>query len=414
MLFQPHFIFNCLVILLLIDFVFNKYLSNLNLKSFKKDLPEELKDVFSKEKYVEARRYFIENQKFGNVSSTFSLILMLLMLCFNGFAIVDNFARSLSQNEVLVSLIFFGILGISSDFLNLPFECYDTFVIEKKYGFNKTKISTFILDKIKGYALMLIFGGGLGYLIISIYHQTGENFWWITWLIVSGFSILMAAFYTNLILPIFNKLTPMEENELKIKIKNYAQKVDFKLDNIFILDGSKRSTKSNAFFTGFGPVKKIVLYDTLIEQQNHEEITAVLAHEVGHYKKKHIQQSIIISIFSTGITLFLLSVFLKYPIFSLALGIEKHSFHIGILVFGMLFSPISFLTEIFSSYLSRKNEYEADKFATETYDGEALISALKKLSVENLSHPTPHPLVVKLSYSHPTILQRIERIRKVF
>lgn len=408
---HPDFIFNCIVGLLIFDFVINKYLGYLNKKSFKEKMPHELNDIFTEEKYNKARSYYIENHKFEALNSTFSLVLMLLMLNVKGFAFVDGFARSFTQNEVLVSLLFFGILGIASDLLNFPFEWYDTFVIEKKYGFNKTTLSTFVLDKIKAYALMLVLGGGLGYLIISIYNQTGENFWWITWLIVSGFSILMAAFYTNLILPIFNKLTPMEENSLKAKIKEYAEKVDFKLDNIFVLDGSKRSTKSNAFFTGFGAVKKIVLYDTLIEQQNENEITAVLAHEVGHYKKKHIQQSIIISVITTGITLYLLAIFLKYPIFSEALGVEKHSFHIGILVFGMLFSPISFLTEIFSSYLSRKNEYEADKYASETYDGEALVSALKKLSVENLSHPTPHPLVVKLSYSHPTVLQRIEAIR---
>jgi STE24 endopeptidase len=300
----------------------------------------------------------------------------------------------------------------ASDILHTPFEVYDTFVIEQKFGFNKTTVKTFILDKLKGWLLGAIIGGGLLAVIILIWQKTQMLFWIYAWLVVSAFSVFMVLFYSNLIVPFFNKQTPLQEGELRDAIQQFAGKVGFKLDNIFVIDGSKRSTKANAYFTGFGAKKRIVLYDTLINEMETDEIVAVLAHEIGHYKKKHVLQGLVISLLQTGVLLFVFSLFVGSPVLSKSLGVENPNFHIGLVAFGILYTPFSFVLDIFMNLLSRKNEYQADAFAAQNFNPGSLASALKKLSVKNLSNLTPHPLYVFFHYSHPTLLQRLEHLNK--
>jgi STE24 endopeptidase len=298
------------------------------------------------------------------------------------------------------------------DLLNTPFEIYDTFVIEEKFGFNKTTVRTFILDKIKGWLLSAIIGGGLMAVIIWFYLKTTDDFWLYAWALISAFSIFMSMFYSNLIVPLFNKQTPLEEGELRDEITEFSKKAGFRLKNIYVIDGSKRSTKANAYFTGLGYKKRIVLFDTLIQDLKKNEIVAVLAHEIGHYKKKHTLTGLIISFIHTGLILFVLSLFIGSPVLSEALGTGQPSFHIGLIAFGVLYSPISTILGLGMNEMSRRHEYQADRYAGERYEPGSLIAALKRLSGKNLSNLTPHPLYVFFHYSHPTLLQRIRALMK--
>jgi STE24 endopeptidase len=404
-------VFYIIILIIILDFILERWLDHLNAKNRSAQLPEELKGVYDEEKYKKSVEYDKVNSKFAGITSTLNFVLIILMLVFGGFAMVDHWAGSFSANPVFKALIFFAILGIASDILHTPFSLYDTFVIEEKFGFNKTTIKTYILDKIKGWILTLIIGGGLGYLILWFYYKTTDMFWIYGWVITTGFLIFLVMFYSNLIVPLFNKQTLLEDGELKDAIKQFAGKVGFKLDNIYKIDGSKRSTKANAYFTGLGAKKRIVLYDTLIKELNPDEIVAVLAHEIGHYKRKHTLQGMIISILQAGLTFYLLSVFLKYPALSQALGVNQPSFHIGIIAFGVLYTPFSMIIGLAMNVLSRINEYQADKFTKDNFKAEHLISSLKKLSVNNLSNLTPHPVYVFFHYSHPTLLQRTRALK---
>ncbi len=398
--------------ILIADFLFEKYLDYLNTTRWSDTLPPVLAGIYDEEKYKKQQAYERENHRFGMISGTFSFVVTLAMFLFAGFAFVDSLAWGITANAILAALFFFGIIMFASDILHTPFEVYDTFVIEEKFGFNKTTVKTFILDKLKGWLLGAVIGGGLIAVIILIWQKTQMLFWIYAWMVVSAFSIFMVLFYSNLIVPLFNKQTPLKEGELKDAIHRFATKVGFKLDNIFVIDGSKRSTKANAYFTGFGAKKRIVLYDTLINEMETDEIVAVLAHEIGHYKKKHVLQGLIISLFQTGILLFVFSLFVGSPVLSKALGVENPNFHIGLVAFGILYTPFSFVLGIFMNLLSRKNEYQADAFAAQHFNPGSLASALKKLSVKNLSNLTPHPLYVFFHYSHPTLLQRLEHLKK--
>jgi STE24 endopeptidase len=405
-------IFWIIIAIIVLDFIFENYLDYLNTTRMSKKLPDEVKDIYDEEKYKKQQAYQKENQRFGMIAGTFSFVLILVMFLFYGFAYVDSLVWGITSNSILAALLFFGILMFASDILNIPFSIYDTFVIEEKYGFNKTTPKTFVFDKIKGWLLGAIIGGGLLALVIFIYQKTQNMFWIYAWLVVAVFSIFMSMFYSNLIVPLFNKQTPLEEGELRSSIEEFAQKVGFKLDNIFVIDGSKRSAKANAYFTGLGSKKRIVLYDTLINDMETDELVAVLAHEIGHYKKNHIIQGLLISLIQTGIVLFIFSLLIDSPLLSKALGVEEPNFHIGLIAFGILYSPVSFVLGIFMNMLSRKNEYQADAFAAENYKPEALASALKKLSVKNLSNLTPHPKYVFFNYSHPPLLQRLRYLKK--
>ena len=404
-------IFWIIIGILVVDFAVERFLDYLNTTRWSDMLPAELKDIYDEEKYRQQQTYSKTNHRFGMLASSFSFVLLLLMFFFQGFALVNNWALAVTNSPVWSALIFFGILLLASDILTTPFSLYDTFVIEEKFGFNKTTIKTYLLDKLKGWLLGALIGGGLLALIIVIYLKTGVWFWLYVWLVVSGFSIFMAMFYSSLIVPLFNKQSPLEDGELKQAIRDFSAKVGFKLDNIYVIDGSKRSTKANAYFTGLGSKKRIVLYDTLINDMEVPELVAVLAHEIGHYKKKHIIISLLLGILQTGIMLYLFSLFIGSPELSAALGVDQPSFHIGLIAFGILYSPLSSLTGIGMNVFSRRNEYQADAFAAEHYDGESLATALKKLSVKNLSNLRPHPAYVFVHYSHPTLLQRLDALK---
>ena len=404
-------LFHIIVGLVIADFIFERMLEYLNSTQWSDQLPEEVKGIYDDEKYRQQQAYEKVNFRFSAVSSTFSFILLLLMFLFSGFAWVNDLALSVSANAILSALVFFGILMFASDLLTTPFSVYDTFVIEEKFGFNKTTVKTFILDKVKGWLLGAIIGGGLLALIIYIYQLTTANFWIYAWMVISVFSIFMVLFYSNLIVPLFNKQTPLPEGELKTAIEKFASKVGFKLDNIYVIDGSKRSTKANAYFTGLGAKKRIVLYDTLINDLTTNELVAVLAHEIGHYKKHHVLWSLLLGILQTGIVLFIFSLFVGSPELSAALGVAEPSFHIGLIAFGVLYSPISMVTGLAMNIFSRKNEYQADAFAANFFDKKELASALKKLSVKNLSNLRPHPAYVFFHYSHPTLLQRLKALK---
>jgi len=404
-------LFYIIIGIIFINFISDKVLGALNAKHFNDTLPKELEDVYDKKEYEKSQSYKATNYKFSNITSIFSLILTLAFFYFDGFEYVDNIARSYSSNNTIIALIFFGIIMLGSDLLTTPFSYYKTFVIEENFGFNKTSMNTFILDKIKGWLMLIIVGTGILSLILWFYEVTGTNFWLYTWALVTIFSVFMNMFYSKLVVPLFNKQVPLECGDLRDKIAAYAATVGFKLNKIFVIDGSKRSTKANAYFSGFGSEKRVTLYDTLIKDLDEEEIVAVLAHEIGHYKRKHIIFNLLASISLTGFTLYILSILVSNPLLSNALGVEIASFHIGLIAFGLLYSPISEITSLIMNILSRKFEYQADNYAKNTYASEPLISSLKKLSKNSLSNLTPHPAYVFMHYSHPTLQERIKNLR---
>jgi STE24 endopeptidase len=405
-------LFFVILVIIVADFFLDRYVDYLNTTRWSDKLPDEVRGIYDEEKYARQQAYQRENYRFGLISSGLNFILVMVMLLFFGFAFVNNLAGSVNTHPVWWALLFFGILMLAAEIINLPFGIYETFVIEEKYGFNKTTAKTFIMDKIKGWLLSALIGGGLLALVIWIYRSTGSWFWLIAWGVLSLFSLFMAIFYSNLIVPLFNKQTPLGDGELRTAISEFADKAGFRLDNIFVIDGSKRSTKANAYFTGLGAKKRIVLYDTLIEEMTTPEIVAVLAHEIGHYRKKHVTQGLILGLAQTGILLFLFSIFIESPAISNALGVEEPNFHIGMIAFSILYSPVSMVTGLGLNMLSRRNEFQADAFAAINYEPDPLISALKKLSVKNLSNLTPHPVYVFFNYSHPPLLQRIEHLHK--
>lgn len=403
-------VFFLILIIPVTGFILERYLEYLNSGMWSERLPEKLKGICDEEEYRKTQLYQKENKKLSFVSSSFNLAIILGMIIAGGFAFVDGLAGSVSENAVVISLIFFGIIGLASDLINIPFSLYDTFVIEKKYGFNRMSLSTFITDHIKSWLIALLVGAPVLGLITWFYYKTGHFFWLWAWGLITAFSIFMNLFYSELIVPLFNKQIPLEEGGLRKKIESFALKTGFKLKNIFVIDGSKRSTKANAYFSGFGPKRRIVLYDTLLKEMSEDEIVAVLAHEIGHYRKKHVLMTMLFSFLLTGLMLFLFSLVVNNPSLSVALGAESPSFHLGLIVFGILYSPLSLLIGLVSNYISRKNEFEADRFVKEHYKAEYLSSSLKKLSVKNLSNMMPHPAYVFFHYSHPPLLKRLEQL----
>jgi STE24 endopeptidase len=403
-------IFFLILIIPVTGFVIERYLDYLNTTMWSDTLPPKLKGICDEEEYRKTQLYQKDNKKLSFWSSLFNLAIILIMIVIGGFSLLDGWARTFSLNMVIISLLFFGIIGFASDLINIPFSCYDTFVIEKKYGFNNMTIRTFITDHIKSWFIALLVGAPVLGLITWFYYKTGKNFWLYAWGLITIFSVFINFFYSELIVPLFNKQTPLQEGSLRTLIETFAQKAGFKLKNIYIIDGSKRSTKENAYFSGFGPKKRIVLYDTLLKELTEEEIVAVLAHEIGHYKKKHVFLSLVLSVVLTGLMLFLFSLIVNNPQLSLAMGSKNPSFHLGLIAFGILYSPLSLLIGLFANYISRKNEFAADRYAKENFSSEVLGEALKKLSVKNLSNMLPHPAYVFFHYSHPPLLQRLEKL----
>jgi STE24 endopeptidase len=394
------------------SFIWTQVLAYLNRKRMSSLIPEELKGIYPPEKYAQQQEYQRTNSRFGLISGGFSFLLMLAVLLSGFLGWFDNYLREYTDHFLFLPLLFFGILMIVNEIISLPFDWYATFTIEERFGFNKSTRQLFFTDCLKDIALNVLLGGIVLSAILFIYHYTLTMFWLYAWIVVSGFSLLMTFFYSEWIVPLFNKQTPLEQGELRDAIETFAQKAGFRLSNIFVMDGSKRTTKANAYFTGFGKKKRIVLFDTLMNDLETEEIVAVLAHEIGHYKKKHIIYSLLLSALTTGATFYILSLFLGNVQLAEALGGKTASFHLGIIGFAFLFTPISEVMGLALNHFSRKNEYEADNFTAQFGLGEALLSALKKISVQSLSNLNPHPLVVFWYYSHPTLLQRIKKIKQ--
>jgi STE24 endopeptidase len=401
-----------ILVIISLEFLFSKLLEYLNLKSLKDLLPARLIGIYDEEKYRKSIGYNRANARFSILTSTLSFIVVFILIISGSFGELDQWLRGIIHNEIILGLVFFGCLGLVSDLLMIPFDLYDTFVIEEKYGFNKTTPRTYIMDKLKGYILSAIIGGGILGLLLFLIIKMGPSFWIYFWLSFAAFMLFMNMFYTTLILPLFNKLTPLAEGELREKINSYSEKVKFPLDNIFVIDGSKRSTKSNAFFSGIGKKKKIILYDTLIQNHTAEELIAVLAHEVGHFKKKHILWGYALSLLQTGVLLYIMSFVLFFPELSASFGAKINGIHLNLLAFVILVSPLNHILGIVMNVFSRKNEYEADVFAAQTFSSLPLQDALKKLSVNNLGNLTPHPLIVFFNYSHPPLLARLEALAK--
>ena len=398
--------------LVIFNYLFSTVLDFINGKNWRTEIPPVMKDFYPEDKYLKAKNYSKEKGKVSLISSTLSTLITLLFLVFDGYGWLDNFISLYYDIPFLKSGIFFLVLFILSDFISIPFSCYNTFVIEEKYGFNKTTVKTFVLDKIKGYLLTLIIGGILLFGAIYIVSLLENGFWVWLWVSLSFILLLVNMFYADLIVPIFNKLTPLENGSLRKKIESYTNKVGYSLKNIYIIDGSKRSSKANAFFSGLGPRKTIALYDTLVEKHTEEELVAVLAHEVGHYKKKHVITSLFLTIFQLGLMCFLLETCLKVGEISQALGGKEMVFHLGLVAFGILYSPVGTILSILMNINSRKNEFEADHYAKTTYSGAALELALKKLSVDSLSNLYPHPFYTFIHYSHPPLLKRLSALNE--
>jgi STE24 endopeptidase len=403
-------LFLIIVGIVVFNYLFSRILEYLNSRMYGDPVPEGLEDVYKAEEYRKSMDYKKVNYRFAILTGTFSFALILAMFLFGGFAFTDNLVRQITEHPILIALLFFGMLMFASDLLTTPFSIWDTFVIEEKFGFNKTTPKTFVMDKLKGWMLGALIGGGILAAIIWFYTLTGKNFWIYAWILVSAFSIFMYMFYSTLIVPLFNKQTPLEDGELREAITQFSTKSGFNLANIFVIDGSKRSTKANAYFSGLGAKKRIVLYDTLINDLEIDEIVGVLAHEIGHYKKKHTLTGVIISILQTGAILFILSLLVGSPMLSEALGASVPSFHIGLIAFSILYSPLSMILGIGGNILSRKNEYQADRYAGEMHNPAALVNALKGLSRKNLSNLTPHPAYVFFHYSHPPLYQRVKAL----
>ncbi|MCI5134100.1 MAG: M48 family peptidase [Candidatus Electrothrix sp. AW2] len=389
--------------------------SFLELRSLQPELPTEFRDVYEKEKYRKSQEYTKVTTGFSLIQETVTLLLTLIFILAGGFNAVDLLARSVGWGSISTGLLFTGILVLLSFVLGLPFSIYSTFVIEERFGFNKTTGKTFILDLLKGVVLAVLIGGPLLAAVLCFFEITGSMAWLYCWLAVTLFTFVLQFLAPVVIMPLFNKFTPLEDGELKEGITEYAAQQDFAIQGIYTMDGSKRSTRLNAFFTGFGRFRRIVFFDTLVEKLQPKEIIAVLAHEMGHFKKKHILKMMAASVVQTGLMFFILSLFLGNEQLFAAFAMEHISVYAGLIFFGFLYAPVSMLLGIFFHIYSRKNEYEADAWAVQTTDdqGEGLINGLKKLSVHNLSNLTPHPLNVFIHYSHPPVLQRIKAIRQL-
>ncbi|MEI6754180.1 MAG: M48 family metallopeptidase [Paludibacter sp.] len=403
-------LFILILVILTADFILERYLAFLNIKESGKKLPALLRDIYDPEKYSKQQEYFRTNSRFGMLTSSFSFVITLVMFAFGGFAWVDGLVHQFVDSPIWTPILFFGILFIANDLISIPFEWYDTFVIEERFGFNKVTPKLFVLDKLKGYGMTIVLGGGILFVVIWIYTLTPDYFWLLAWAVVTGFSLFMTMFYSQIIVPLFNKQTPLAEGELRTEIEKFAAKTNFNLDNIFVIDGSKRSTKANAYFSGLGAKKRIVLYDTLMDKMTTDEIVSVLAHEVGHYKHKHTLINFLISMPTTLLLFFVFGLILQSDVLAQALGGTHASFHLNALAFSILYSPFSLVLDIVTNVLSRRFEYQADKFASSHGYGSQLISGLKKLSATSLSNLMPHPLYVFFHYSHPTLYQRMNKI----
>ena len=393
------------------EYVISSVSSFLDLGNINPDIPDHFKKAYDKNKYAKSQEYLKTKTKFILVSSTFSIVLIFLVIHLGIFGVLNEFVNLQTNHFILQGLLFISIIYIFQDIISLPFSLYSTFVIEEKFGFNKTTVGLFISDKIKGYAIFIVMGSIIITPILYLFHEY-ENFGWlIAWSLLTLFMIAVQPLFVHVISPMFNKFTPLEDGELRTAIEKYTTQVDFPLARIDIMDGSKRSAHSNAYFSGFGKSRRIAIFDTLVENHTNDEIVSVVAHEVGHYKLKHIIHGTIIGIIETGIMLFVFNFIMNdYALFRV-FGLNDLSVHAGLIFFSMLYAPVTMITSVISNAISRKNEFEADNYSLQTTKNkEALISMLVGLAANNLSHLTPHPFKVFLSYSHPPTIDRIKAL----
>jgi STE24 endopeptidase len=406
-----------LVIILFIiigEYLLSLFVEKLNVKNASPVLPEEFKGYYDAAKYKKAQNYLRENTGFKLVKNTILTVITLGFILAGGFNFVDGMARAFALGPILSGLIFAGILILAVQLLEIPFSVYHTFVIEEKFGFNKTTPKTFVLDIIKGLFLTAIIGGIVFSAILWFFAKAGAWAWAYCWVGVTVFQLFLVFIAPVTILPLFNKFVPLEDKELKNAIEKFARSQDFKLQGIFKMDGSRRSSKSNAYFTGFGRYRRIALFDTLIQKHSVSELVSVLAHEIGHYKKRHILKKMTVSVVSAGLMFFILSLFIENPGLFAAFKMKETSIYASLFFFAFLYTPINMLFSVADNFLSRKYEYEADRYTVLKYKKpQDFIVALKKLSVDNLSNLTPHPLKVFLDYSHPPVLERIRAIKKI-
>ena len=407
------FLFYSILTILVISFLFDRWLDYLNASKWSSELPSELLGVYSEEKYKQSMEYERTKSRFSLLTESLSFVVILVTFVSGGFGWLDGFVRTYTSNPIWVTLLFFAILGLITEIGSLPFSYYHTFVIESEFGFNTSTHRTFFIDQVKGLLVSAILGGFILYLITWIYLIAGNLFWIYALIVIAFFSVGMSMFYSSLIVPLFNKQTPLADGDLKTAISEFSADAGFQLKNVFVIDGSKRSTKANAYFTGLGRKKRIVLYDTLINELNTQEIVAVLAHEIGHYKKHHLYFGLFSSLVTTALMLYLFSLVSGYQEFAKVLGSEVPGFHLSLISFGILYSPLSLVVGLGQNTFSRKHEYQADRFAAEKRKGDDLASALKKLSINNLSNLSPHPAYVFFHYSHPTLLQRLKKLNEI-
>jgi STE24 endopeptidase len=406
-----HLIGIIILVTIIVEVILSGLADFLNLKMLNKKLPEEFQGVYDPQKYQQSQEYLKVNTRFGWITSGLNTFLILIFWFGKGFPLLDQWVRSWNQGPVVNGLIYMGVLSLLMAILSLPFSIYATFVIEQRFGFNKTTWSTFVKDRIKGLILAILIGAPLLAGVLAFFEYAGVNAWWYCWIAVTAYTLVVQFIAPTWIMPWFNKFTPLEKGDLRAAIMSYASSINFPLENVFVMDGSRRSRKSNAFFTGFGKHKRIVLIDTLIKQHTVPELVAVLAHEMGHYKKKHIPLSLALGVLQTGIMFYLLSLFISYKGLFDVFYMDHMSVYAGMIFFALLYSPLDLFIGLFLQMLSRRNEYAADKFSLQTTkDTHSMVNALKKLSVHNLSNLTPHPFYVFLNYSHPPVLKRIKTI----
>lgn len=406
------FLFWLVIAIVVAEFIYSAVLTALNAKASKLPIPAVLEGLYDSGKYAKQQSYSSTRRKFGLISSAVSTAVTLGLFAFGGFALFDSTAHACSTSPIIQCLIFWGIFYVVSWLISIPFDAYSTFVIEQRFGFNRTTKKTFIADLFKGLLLNALISGAVLALCTWVYTLSPDFFWLYAWIGISLFSLFFQYFYSQLIVPLFNKQTPLPEGELRTAIEEFASKADFSLTGIFVMDSSKRSTHANAYFTGFGRKKRVVLYDTLIEQLNTEEIVAVLAHEIGHYKHGHIVKSMLTGFATNLVMLFLLSLVIGSRDMAAAAGCSEASFHVNLAVFSLIYTPINILLEICSNIISRRRERQADAFAVKHGLGPAESSALKKMSAKSLSNLTPHPAVVFTEYSHPTLAERVTYLNK--
>lgn len=394
---------------LLVDWLLGRVATYLNLRALRTEPPAELEGVYDEERFRRSQEYTRERSRFGLWTSTFDLATLLAFWWLGGFDVLDRWLRGFGLSELWTGLLFIGTLLVAKIVVDLPFSLYSTFVIEERYGFNRTTPKTFLVDLVKSLALGVALGGPV-IAAILVFFQRVENAWLWSWLLVAAFTLGVQVVLPTWIMPLFNKFTPLEDGSLRDALEAYAHQVSFALDGIFVIDGSRRSSRSNAFFTGFGKTKRIALYDTLVEKHPEDELVAVLAHEVGHYRKRHIPAMTITSLLHTGLLFYLLGIFLQHQGLFDAFSMEQSSVHAGLVFFGLLLSPLEMVLSFFLLAMQRKFEFQADRFAADTADAGGMARALRRLAADNLTNPSPHPFYSALHYSHPPVAERIRAL----